>query len=182
MAAAGNLARAGREFIRWDRNAPGSNWFHEIDPSGPISRRCGIGGRRNRNPCAPAALMAGSRPPRRPGSFSGRGFCCRSSVVEHPLGKGEVVSSILPGSTSRNVDESATFSDFSRERSATGKSSEVRNDPATSANSDTLGRLPLRGAGLALLAVPSAPSPPLHRRSIRLRVSVREVRPAWTLN
>src|SRR6185503_17259961 len=26
--------------------------------------------------------------------------CCRSSVVEHPLGKGEVVSSILPGSTS----------------------------------------------------------------------------------
>jgi hypothetical protein len=24
---------------------------------------------------------------------------CRSSVVEHPLGKGEVVSSILPGST-----------------------------------------------------------------------------------
>src|ERR1700719_244082 len=87
-------------------------------------------------------------------------FRCRSSVVEHPLGKGEVVSSILPGSTSRNVDESATFSDFSRERSATGKSSEVRNDPATSANSDTLGRLPLRGAGLALLAVPSAPSPP----------------------
>ena len=26
--------------------------------------------------------------------------CCRSSVVEHPLGKGEVVSSILTGSTS----------------------------------------------------------------------------------
>src|SRR5580698_2350235 len=25
--------------------------------------------------------------------------CCRSSVVEHSLGKGEVVSSILPGST-----------------------------------------------------------------------------------
>src|SRR5438128_1787318 len=25
--------------------------------------------------------------------------CCRSSVVEHPLGKGEVVSSILTGST-----------------------------------------------------------------------------------
>src|SRR2546421_6254 len=28
--------------------------------------------------------------------------CCRSSVVEHPLGKGEVVSSILPGSTIRS--------------------------------------------------------------------------------
>jgi hypothetical protein len=27
--------------------------------------------------------------------------CCRSSVVEHPLGKGEVVSSILTGSTSK---------------------------------------------------------------------------------
>jgi hypothetical protein len=26
---------------------------------------------------------------------------CRSSVVEHPLGKGEVVSSILTGSTSQ---------------------------------------------------------------------------------
>jgi hypothetical protein len=26
---------------------------------------------------------------------------CRSSVVEHPLGKGEVVSSILPGSTNK---------------------------------------------------------------------------------
>src|SRR5262249_10521041 len=32
--------------------------------------------------------------------FSGSCFCCRSSVVEHSLGKGEVVSSILTGSTS----------------------------------------------------------------------------------
>src|SRR5262249_1583489 len=31
--------------------------------------------------------------------FSGSCFCCRSSVVEHSLGKGEVVSSILTGST-----------------------------------------------------------------------------------
>jgi hypothetical protein len=30
----------------------------------------------------------------------GAAQCCRSSVVEHPLGKGEVVSSILTGSTS----------------------------------------------------------------------------------
>ncbi len=33
------------------------------------------------------------------GTYS-RASCCRSSVVEHPLGKGEVVSSILTGSTS----------------------------------------------------------------------------------
>src|SRR5262249_47939063 len=31
--------------------------------------------------------------------FSGSCICCRSSVVEHSLGKGEVVSSILTGST-----------------------------------------------------------------------------------
>jgi hypothetical protein len=57
-----------------------------------------------------------------------------ASLVIHPLGKGEVVSSILPGSTSRNVDESATFSDFSRERSATGnpaKSGTIQQDPQT---------------------------------------------------
>ena len=29
------------------------------------------------------------------------GFCCRSSVVEHSLGKGEVDSSILSGSTTK---------------------------------------------------------------------------------
>jgi hypothetical protein len=31
---------------------------------------------------------------------------CRSSVVEHPLGKGEVVSSILPGSTMISLNNS----------------------------------------------------------------------------
>ena len=39
--------------------------------------------------------------------------CCRSSVVEHPLGKGEVVSSILTGSTTtmpRDVGPFATSS------------------------------------------------------------------------
>jgi hypothetical protein len=35
LTGAGNPARAGREFIRRDGNAPGSNWFHEIDLSGP---------------------------------------------------------------------------------------------------------------------------------------------------
>jgi hypothetical protein len=63
---------------------------------------------------------------------------CRSSVVEHSLGKGEVDSSILSGSTSGNADESGTFGDFGRERSATEKSRIVQNDPATSAISDTL--------------------------------------------
>ena len=33
------------------------------------------------------------------GRFSHPARRCRSSVVEHPLGKGEVVSSILTGST-----------------------------------------------------------------------------------
>src|SRR5262249_26509186 len=35
------------------------------------------------------------------GRFSHPARRCRSSVVEHPLGKGEVVSSILTGSTSK---------------------------------------------------------------------------------
>jgi hypothetical protein len=35
LAGAGYLARAGREFIRRDGNAPGYNWFHEINVSGP---------------------------------------------------------------------------------------------------------------------------------------------------
>jgi hypothetical protein len=35
------------------------------------------------------------------GRFSHPARRCRSSVVEHPLGKGEVVSSILTGSTTK---------------------------------------------------------------------------------
>jgi hypothetical protein len=35
--------------------------------------------------------------------------CCRSSVVEHPLGKGEVVSSILTGSTTSTPDKTKVF-------------------------------------------------------------------------
>ena len=34
---------------------------------------------------------------------------CRSSVVEHPLGKGEVVSSILTGSTTKRPGKSGLF-------------------------------------------------------------------------
>jgi hypothetical protein len=52
--------------------------------------------------CAQGGLMARtgrSRVPFRPILVMSRA-CCRSSVVEHSLGKGEVVSSILPGSTS----------------------------------------------------------------------------------
>jgi hypothetical protein len=45
-----------------------------------------------------AAPCGRFRPPSRPGLLRPRS-CCRSSVVEHSLGKGEVVSSILPGST-----------------------------------------------------------------------------------
>ena len=37
--------------------------------------------------------------------------CCRSSVVEHSLGKGEVVSSILPGSTRKPEENQNLASD-----------------------------------------------------------------------
>src|SRR5260370_42578712 len=82
-------------------------------------------------PCSPCGRFA--PPSHRPCLLR-----CRSSVVEHSLGKGEVDSSILSGSTSGNADGSGTFGDFRHERSATEKSSEVRNDPVTSANSNTL--------------------------------------------
>ena len=49
-------------------------------------------------PCR--AVWQGSRSRPFPiGRFSHPAWRCRSSVVEHPLGKGEVVSSILTGST-----------------------------------------------------------------------------------
>ena len=93
-------------------NAPRANWFHGIDLPGPTG--CGIGRRRNRNPCAPAALMAGSArlgmAPR---------FCCRSSVVEHSLGKGEVDSSILSGSTRKNPKNRRHLADFALASSTT---------------------------------------------------------------
>ena len=50
------------------------------------------------SPCDAGAAVAGSAASKR-ASFRRRS-CCRSSVVEHSLGKGEVVSSILTGSTS----------------------------------------------------------------------------------
>src|SRR5947209_6261374 len=48
-----------------------------------------------------ARLWEGSRrsPPSSSAYFGSRHPRCRSSVVEYPVGKGEVVSSILPGST-----------------------------------------------------------------------------------
>jgi hypothetical protein len=51
------------------------------------------------------AELAAGRACLPPGAFpiSRSRYCCRSSVVEHPLGKGEVVSSILPGSTSSDI-------------------------------------------------------------------------------
>ncbi|SRR6266436_4014167 len=60
------------------------------------------------------------------------------SLDAYALGKGEVDSSILSGSTSGNADQSRTFSDFRRERTAIEKSREVQNDPAPSAINDTL--------------------------------------------
>lgn len=56
---------------------------------------------RRRMPC-------GKERPRRAGAplaDSPPGRCCRSSVVEHSLGKGEVVSSILPGSTIKSQSD-----------------------------------------------------------------------------
>jgi hypothetical protein len=47
------------------------------------------------HPCSPCGRFA--PPLRRPCLLR-----CRSSVVEHSLGKGEVVSSILPGSTRKS--------------------------------------------------------------------------------
>ena len=56
--------------------------------------------------CARAAAVARSRPVR-----------CSSSVVEHPLGKGEVESSILSCSTIRLPKNTEKNADFERRRS-----------------------------------------------------------------
>jgi hypothetical protein len=79
------------------------------------------------HPCSPCGRFAPPRPLR-----------CRSSVVEHSLGKGEVDSSILSGSTSGDANGSAAFDDFRRKRSATENPAKSGNNPVTSANSDTL--------------------------------------------
>ncbi len=60
---------------------------------GPIGRRRQAAGRLRAFPAC------GIHPAPAGGQFSPPSRCCRSSVVEHSLGKGEVVSSILPGST-----------------------------------------------------------------------------------
>ena len=60
-------------------------WLHRMQASRRTAARQG----RCLAPAGGGWLYAAARPSRR----------CRSSVVEHPLGKGEVVSSILPGST-----------------------------------------------------------------------------------
>jgi hypothetical protein len=49
----------------------------------------------------------------------GRKARCRSSVVEHPLGKGEVVSSILTGSTINTPGSIDFFERLHFEHSAT---------------------------------------------------------------
>jgi hypothetical protein len=60
------------------------------------------------------------------------------SLDAYALGKGEVDSSILSGSTSGNANGSAAFGDFTRERSATENPAKSGNDPVTSANGDML--------------------------------------------
>src|SRR5467141_3469477 len=60
------------------------------------------------------------------------------SLDAYALGKGEVDSSILSGSTSGNANGSAAFGDFRRERSATDNPAKSGNNPVTSANSATL--------------------------------------------
>src|SRR5262249_7744140 len=67
-------------------------------------------------------------------------YICRNenSESDRSLGKGEVDSSILSGSTSGDANESVAFSNFWRERSASERSREGQNDPATSAIGDTL--------------------------------------------
>src|SRR2546427_1095075 len=50
-------------------------------------------------PCRPVWQGSQRSRPYPIGRFSHPARRCRSSVVEHPLGKGEVVSSILTGST-----------------------------------------------------------------------------------
>src|SRR5258708_33039396 len=54
------------------------------------------------------------------------------------LGKGEVDSSILSGSTTGNANGSAAFGDFTRERIATENPAKSGNDPVTAANGDML--------------------------------------------
>src|SRR6185369_8298918 len=61
---------------------------------------------KNRCSCFAEPLMAVSAAPGRPPQvlWAISRSCCRSSVVEHPLGKGEVVSSILTGSTTPPIE------------------------------------------------------------------------------
>ncbi len=62
-------------------------------------------GRRRCSACASSSPVAGSAPLHRiHASSRSAPACCRSSGVEHSLGKGEVVSSNLTGSTSFQLD------------------------------------------------------------------------------
>ena len=74
--------------------ATGANFTPVWDPSGaiPTLRQRRAYGTHRRASRGPSAADSHCRKPRR--------HCCRSSVVEHSLGKGEVDSSILSGSTS----------------------------------------------------------------------------------
>ena len=62
-------------------------------------------------------------------SFYPRLGCCSSSVVEHSLGKGEVESSILSGSTT-STPEIASFAPTRRNRFGTKKLRKTEQDRA----------------------------------------------------
>jgi hypothetical protein len=73
----------------------------DVEPQAPTASQQAA----SQQGCAGGALMARivafavAIEVRNSGRIKSRRARCRSSVVEHPLGKGEVVSSILPGST-----------------------------------------------------------------------------------
>ncbi len=60
---------------------------------------------------------------------------CRSSVVEHSLGKGEVVSSILTGSTRNPYGNTGFYALFSDPHSATQNGTMHEHDPSSRAKS-----------------------------------------------
>ena len=70
-------------------------------------------------------------------------ICCRSSVVEHSLGKGEVESSIPSGSTSlKNISKLAAFAanhDKNYDKTAPSNRVSVRRDKGSAWDGDTLG-------------------------------------------
>src|SRR5262249_24019955 len=98
------------------RAFPARSWLQDYDPTardGSLALRG--------HALAPCRAVWQGSPHARPlshPSFSHPARRCRSSVVEHPLGKGEVVSSILTGSTryAHDAVRGSTYSELFRIR------------------------------------------------------------------